>query len=153
MNAENNLNPTGQRFYLYSQTIIANSTFVGQINRTYLEHTPQIENGQIVGLYACSAISGPNFNNANISGTNYNGSLNIGSNNFLTQLYLTLVNKKGKIIFSQIPIALLFPYNGKIHLYNAVNIDMRKSYLTFAAGSIPANTMNVNLVFIMNFQS
>lgn len=150
--AGTNLNPTGERFYLYTQQIIAgNQTQDAQ--RIYLNHTPQIETGQIVGIAATSKISGPGVGQpGNISNLFYNGTTNVGAFTYLDQLFLTLVNRKNEMIFQNIPYSTLYPFNGKIHKYNAVNIDSRKSYFSFASGVIITGDVSASLIFIMNYQ-
>jgi len=150
--AETNLNPKGERFYLYTQQIVAgNQTQDAQ--RIYLNHTPQIETGQIVGIAATSKISGPGVGQpGNISNLFYNGTTNVGAFTYLDQLFLTLVNRKNEMIFQNIPYSTLYPFNGKIHKYNAVNIDSRKSYFSFASGVIITGDVSASLIFIMNYQ-
>jgi hypothetical protein len=150
--AETNLNPTGERFYLYTQQIVAgNQTQDAQ--RIYLNHTPQIETGQIVGIAATSKISGPGVGQpGNISNLFYNGTTNVGAFTYLDQLFLTLVNRKNEMIFQNIPYSTLYPFNGKIHKYNAVNIDSRKSFFSFASGVIITGDVSASLIFIMNYQ-
>jgi len=149
--AVNELNPTGQRFYLYSQQII-NTTLSQSATRIYLNHTPQIETGQIVGIAATSASNGPAAAPANISINNLDGTTNVAAGNYLDQLFLTLINKNDEVIFQNIPYSTLFPFDGKIHKYNAVKIDTRKSYFSFSAGVIISGNITVNLIFLMNYQ-
>jgi len=147
------LNPTGQRFYLYTQNIIDTGGSVSNINRVYLNHTPQLETGQLVGLASTLKNSGVGGSFANISPLFYDNYNNLdGFIGIAYSLFLTIVNKKGEILFENIPYTTLFPYDGKIHKYNAVNIDTRKSYFSFAAGSLPAGNWNASLIFIMNYQ-
>ena len=153
MSDANNLNPTGQRFYLYTQTLINSGEPTAATQRIYLNHTPQIENGQLVGLFSTASFSGPAGTSPNISPLNYNGYSNVGNFSFLYQLYVTIVNKNDVVLFDRIPYSLLFPYAGKIHKYNAVNIDTRKSYFSFAAGTVLSGNIDVSLTFIMNYQS
>jgi hypothetical protein len=76
----------------------------------------------------------------------------LGNGNWVRKTYLTLVNKKGETIFSQIPISTLLPFAGKIHKYNAVNIDTRKSFFSFT----PVNFVNFDVLmsvgFILNYE-
>jgi hypothetical protein len=146
------LNPTAERFYLYTQNIISGGSPTNATNRIYLNHTPQLENGQMVGLASTSSFGGPALNPANISNTFYDNNINVGNFSFLYQLYLTIVNKNNEIIFENIPYSTLFPFNGKIHKYNAVNIDTRKSYFSFAAGTVLTGNINASLIFLMNYQ-
>jgi hypothetical protein len=150
--AGSELNPTGQRFYLYTQQIISGNV-TQSATRIYLNHTPQIETGQIVGIAATSKISGPGVGQpGNISQLFYNGTTNVGAFTYLDQLFLTLVNKNDETIFQNIPYSTLYPFNGKIHKYNAVNIDTRKSYFSFASGVIITGDISANLIFVMNYQ-
>ena len=149
--AVNALNPTGQRFYLYSQQII-NTTLTQSATRIYMNHTPQIETGQIVGIAVTSSQFGPAVAPANISINNFDGTTNVGASNYADQLFVTLVNKNNEVIFQNIPCSTLFPFNGKIHKYNAVNIDTRKSYFSFSAGTPISGNIVINLIFIMNYQ-
>jgi len=150
--ADNALNPTGQRFYLYTQQIIFGNVSQS-LTRIYLNHTPQLEIGQIVGVAATSKIFGPVIGQpGNITQQFYDGTTNVGAFTFLDQLFLTLVNKNDEVIFQNIPYSTLFPFNGKIHKYNAVNIDTRKSYFSFAAGVFVAGNVSASLIFIMNYQ-
>ena len=146
------LNPTAERFYLYTQNIISGGAPTNAINRIYLNHTPQLETGQMVGLASTASFNGPQGNPPNISNTFYDNNSNVGNFSFLYQLYLTIVNKNNEIIFENIPYSTLFPYNGKIHKYNAVNIDTRKSYFSFAAGTVLSGNINASLIFLMNYQ-
>jgi len=151
--AGNELNPTGQRFYLYTQQIISGN-LTQSATRIYLKnHTPQLETGQLVGLASTLKNSGVGGSFANISPLFYDNYNNLdGFIGIAYSLFLTIVNKKGEILFENIPYTTLFPYDGKIHKYNAVNIDTRKSYFSFAAGSLPAGNWNASLIFIMNYQ-
>jgi hypothetical protein len=89
----------------------------------------------------------------NISSLFYDGNSNIdGFIGIGYSLFLTIVNKNNEILFENIPYNTLFPLNGKIHKYNAVNIDTRKSYFSFAAGTLPAGNWDASLIFIMNYQ-
>lgn len=151
MNVADNLNPTGQRFYLYSQTIIIGGQNVSDKNRIYMNHTPAIEKGQLVGLTIAAdtlyPLQGPP---RNIGPQFYNNDSNLifGS----LDVFLTIVNKKGEVLFQNIPWTSLFPFNGKIHKYNAVNIDTRKSYFSLATSPLLPGNLNINVIFIMNYQ-
>lgn len=148
------LNPTSQRLYLASIPLQA-AAGPGLGNRIYFPHLPQIEAGQLVGLIALSAFSGPAGNPGNIS----QGAIvpinaaNLSVFNYLTSLLVTLVNKRGEVLFDRIPYATLFPINGKVKRYNAVNIDSRNSFFTFPAGTIISGNINANLGFYMNYQN
>ena len=146
------LNPTAERFYLYTQNIISGGAPTNATQRIYLNHTPQLETGQMVGLASTSSFTGPGSNPANISPNFYDTNANVGNFSFLYQLYLTIVNKNNEAIFENIPYSTLFPFNGKIHKYNAVNIDTRKSYFSFAAGTVLSGNINASLIFLMNYQ-
>ena len=151
--AVNILNPTGERFYLYTQNIINAGAPVSSTNRVYLNHTPQIEQGQLVGLASTLKNTGVTASLPNISSLWYDGVNNLdGFIGISYSLFLTIVNKNNEVLFENIPYNTLFPLNGKIHKYNAVNIDTRKSYFSFAAGTIPGGNWNASLIFIMNYQ-
>ena len=146
------LNPKGERFHLYTQTLINAGVPTSNTQRIYLNHTPQLETGQIVGIFSTASFAGPGSQPANISPQNYNGYSNVGNFSFLYQLYVTIVNKKDVVLFDRIPYSSLFPFNGKIHKYNAINVDTRKCYFSFAAGTVLSGNIDVNLTFIMNYQ-
>jgi hypothetical protein len=156
MSAADNLNPTGQRFYLYQQQITLNQQLIGDQNRLYLNHTPILENSQIVGLISVSAsgfigqpanISIENLRNLEVINAQY-----LGNGNWVRKTYLTLVNKKGDTIFSQIPISTLLPVGGKIHKYNAVNIDTRKSFFSFTPVTFVNFDVLISVGFILNYE-
>lgn len=147
------LNPTGERFYLYTQNIINDGAPANSTNRIYLNHTPQIEKGQLVGLASTLKGTGVFASLPNISPLWYDGANNLdGFFGISYSLFLTIVNKNNEILFENIPYNTLFPFAGKIHKYNAVNIDTRKSYFSFAAGTLPGGNWNASLIFIMNYQ-
>lgn len=146
------LNPAGERFYLYTQNIISGGDPTNATQRIYFNHTPQIETGQMVGLASTASFNGPGGTSANISPLFYDQNSNVGNFSFLFQLYVTIVNKSNEAIFQNIPYSTLFPINGKIHRYNAVNIDTRKSYFSFAAGTVLSGNIDASLIFIMNYQ-
>jgi hypothetical protein len=147
------LNPTGERFYLYTQNIINDGAPANSTNRIYLNHTPQLEKGQLVGLASTLKNTGVIASNPNISPLWYDNANNLdGFFGISYSLFLTIVNKNNEILFENIPYNTLFPLNGKIHKYNAVNIDTRKSYFSFAAGTLPGGFWNASLIFIMNYQ-
>ncbi|NCX93281.1 MAG: hypothetical protein EBX40_01210 [Gammaproteobacteria bacterium] len=157
MNANvNNLNPTGQRFYLYQQQITNNGQLLGDQNRLYLNHTPILENSQIVGLISFSAsffftqpknISQQNLRNLDVLNAEY-----VGNGSWVRKTYLTLVNKNNQTIFSQIPISTLLPVGGKIHKYNAVNIDTRKSFFSFTPVNVVNFDVQISVGFILNYE-
>jgi hypothetical protein len=156
MSAADKLNPTGQRFYLYQQQITFGLQLIGDQNRLYLNHTPILENSQIVGLMSVSAsgffgqpanISTENLRNLEVINAQY-----LGNGNWVRKTYLTLVNKKGETIFSQIPISTLLPVGGKIHKYNAVNIDTRKSFFSFTPVNIVNFDVLISVGFVLNYE-
>jgi len=156
MSAADNLNPTGQRFYHYQQQITLNQQLIGDQNRLYLNHTPILENSQIVGLLSFSAspffgepanISVQNLRNLEVINAQY-----FGNGSWVRKTYLTLVNKKGDTLFSQIPISSLLPIGGKIHKYNAVNIDTRKSFFSFTPVNIVNFDVYINVGFVLNYE-
>jgi len=148
----NELNPSGQRFHIESITVSAgvNST----AERIYWPHLPILESAQIVGLVSLSAFAGPNGNPGNISPNTVNPgpSQNVSSFNYLLNLFVTIVNKKGETLFDRIPYSTIFPFNGKIKLYNAVNIDTRKCFFSFAAGTIISGNVTAQMGFLLNYE-
>jgi hypothetical protein len=147
------LNPTAQRLYTAAIPLQA-AAGLGLGNRVYFPHLPQIETGQLVGLVALSAFAGPAGNAGNISQSAPIpiGYANVSVFNYLTSLMVSLVNKGGEVIFDRIPYASLFPINGKVKRYNAVNLDSRNCFFTFPAGTIISGNINANLGFYMNYQ-
>ena len=150
---DNKYNPIAQRRELVSVSI--NNTLIpgGVGARVYFNHIPQIETGQMVGLYAC--ISTPNNLLQNNISPNTNNPSNLRTQSAATNLeglFVTIVNKKGDTLFSQFPFSLLFPLNGRILPLNAVNIDSRKSFFTFSGNIPPADRSSAQLVFLMNYQ-
>jgi hypothetical protein len=67
-------------------------------------------------------------------------------------LFVTIVNTKGEILFNMIPYASLYPINGKIFPYNAVNIDTKKCYFTYSPGVRIGGPLSAQLGFLMNYQ-
>lgn len=149
----NSLNPPAQRLHIESITVSAgvNST----AERIYWPHLPILETGQLVGLIALSAFAGPQGNPGNISAGTVipNPSANVSSFNYLSNLFVTIVNRDGVTLFDRIPYSTLFPFNGKIKRYNAVNIDTRKCFFSFVSGTIISGNITANLGFYMNYQS
>ena len=154
----NEANPPSQRGHLLSFLVVNGVDTPAPGSRVYLPHTPQIETGQLVGLSTFIAVRGPGVG-PNISQF---APVPIGSENVqdgpgaevAKLLMLTIVNRSGEVIFEKIPLNLLFPLSGKIHRYNAVNIDSRACYLTWA-GALPViagTAYNVNIMFYINFQ-
>lgn len=152
-------NPQSQRGHLLSFLVVNGVDTPAPGSRVYLPHTPQIETGQLVGLSSFMAVRGPAAQSPNISQF---ATVPIGSENVQDGpgaevgklLMLTVVNRSGEVIFEKIPLNLLFPFRGKVHRYNAVNIDSRACYLTWA-GALPViagTAYNVNIMFYMNFQ-
>lgn len=152
------LNPTGQRFYLYEQQITLNQQLLGDQNRLYLNHTPIIENSQIVGLLSFSGSPYPtnpgsgNISQQSIYGPNVLNAQYLGNGNWIRKTYLTLVNKNNEVLFNQIPISTLLPFNGKIHKYNAVNVDTRKSYFSFTPVGIVNFETQISIGFVLNYE-
>lgn len=152
------LNPTGQRFYLYEQQITLNQQLLGDQNRLYLNHTPIIENSQIVGLLSFSGSAYPtnpasgNISQQTIYGPNVLNAQYLGNGNWIRKTYLTLVNKNNEVLFNQIPISTLLPINGKIHKYNAVNVDTRKSYFSFTPVGFVNFETQISIGFVLNYE-
>lgn len=147
------LNPTTQRLYVAAIPLNSNSG-PGLGNRVYFPHLPQIEAGQIVGIIALSAGFGTAGAPPNISlgAVNPIGSLNLNAFNYLTRLLVTIVNKRGEVLFNNVPYASLFPINGKVKRYNAVDVDSRNCFFTFPSGTTISGNINANLGFYMNYQ-
>jgi hypothetical protein len=150
---ENKYNPIGQRRQLVSITLNGTLIPFGTGARIYFDHIPNIETGQVTGLFACAAtpnnllqdnisvnVTFPAFLRAQSAATNIEG------------LYVTLVNKKGDTLISQIPFSLLYPFNGRILPINAVDLDSRKCFFTFSGGVPVADRSAAQLVFVMNYQ-
>lgn len=146
------LNPTSQRLYVAAIPLQA-AAGPGLGTRIYFPHLPQIETGQLVGLISLRSDPGLG-GNPNISGGAVNpiGFLNLNSFNYFTRLLITIVNKRGEILFDRIPYASLYPINGKVKRYNAVNIDSRNCFLSFPAGTTIGGNINANIGFYMNHQ-
>jgi hypothetical protein len=152
---ENNaLNPSGERFHIEAITVSTGAA-VSIPERIYWPHLPILETGQIVGLLALSAFAGPSGNPSNISPNTVNPapSFNVSSFNYLQNLFVTLVNKNGETLFDRIPYSTLFPFNGKIKKYNAVNLDTRKCFFSFASGTIISGQITAQIGFILNYQN
>jgi hypothetical protein len=145
------LNPSAERFYLYTQVLFNSGTSNQDVQRIYFNHTPQIETGQMVGLsMACMSLfplAGPPQNISPLFNGVY-ANLIYGA----LDVYVTIVNTNNEILFQNIPWSSLYPYDGKIHKYNAVNIDTRKSYFSLAAGTFLPGDITINLIFLMNYQ-
>jgi hypothetical protein len=149
----NELNPSGERFHIEAITVSQGAS-VSIPERIYWPHLPILETGQIVGLVALSAFAGPNGNPPNISPNTIipEPSQSVSVFNYLQNLFVTLVNKNGEVIFSNIPYSTLFPFNGKIKRYNAVNLDTRKCFFSFASGTIINGNITAHIGFLMNYQ-
>lgn len=149
----NELNPRAERLHIESIPV-SRGVAVSIPERIYWPHLPILETGQLVGLIALSAFAGPAGNPGNIA--NFSAiteSSNISSFNYLQNLFVTLVNKNNEVLFSAIPYSTLFPFNGKIKRYNAVNLDTRKCFLSFASGTVINGDINALLGFLMNYQN
>ena len=146
------LNPTSQRLFVATVPLQA-AAGPGLGTRIYFPHLPQIETGQLVGLI--SLVSGPGLSgpgNISLGAINPIGFLNLNAFNYFTRLLVTIVNKRGEVLFDRIPYASLFPINGKVKRYNAVNIDSRNSFLSFPPGTTISGNINANIGFYMNYQ-
>jgi hypothetical protein len=149
----NELNPSGERFHIEAITVSQGAS-VSIPERIYWPHLPILETGQIVGLVALSAFAGPNGNPGNISPNTVipNPSQSVSNFNYLQNLFVTLVNKNGEVLFSNIPYSTLFPFNGKIKRYNMVNLDTRKCFFSFVSGTIISGQITAHIGFLMNYQ-
>jgi hypothetical protein len=149
----NELNPKGERFHIEAITV-SRGAAVSIPERIYFPHLPVLETGQMVGLVALSAFAGPNGNPGNISPNTINPELstNVSTFNYLLNLFVTLVNKNGEVLFDRIPYSTLFPFNGKIKRYNAVNLDTRKCYFSFASGTLINGNITAQIGFLMTRQ-
>lgn len=152
---DNDLNPPGERLHTQFFTISEATAAPVAATRIYFPHLPILETGQIVGLIALSAFAGPDGNAPNVSPnvTFPMPSQSVSSFNFLTALFVTLVNKQGETLFDRIPYSTLFPFNGKIKRYNAVNLDTRKCFFTFPSGTIVSGNITAALGFYLNYQN
>lgn len=144
-------NPPAERFHIESMVLAPDGLTPGDASRIYFNHIPQIETGQLVGLISLGAF--------NLFGNNISGSttIPIASNTLQAVfgfygLFVTIVNTKGETLFSQIPYSILYPIAGRIKPYNAVNIDSRKSFFSFAPGAIPSGPLTAQLGFLMQYQ-
>ena len=153
-------NPAFQRGHLLSFLVVNGVDTPAPGSRVYFPHTPQIETGQMVGISAFIAVRSPQGGGPNISQL---APVPIGSENvqagpgyqIAKLLVLNLVNRSGEILFQQTPFSLLFPFFGKIHRYNAVNLDSRACYVQWP-GALPViagTAYNINIMFYMNYQS
>jgi hypothetical protein len=147
----NNIND-GQRLHVQSMVLSPDSFGPGLGNRVFFDHIPVIEVGQLIGLFTLgnwNTLSTANISNQNILPVQSNTmNIFVGFN----ETFITIVNKKGQNIFSQIPYSSLYPLNGKVKPYNAVNIDSRKSYIEIAPGSLPVGPLTFQIAFIMKYQ-
>jgi hypothetical protein len=144
-------NPTAQRFHVESMILTDNALGLGDAARIYFNHIPQIEVGQLVGLFVQGNFFGIGNNITSttpIPLQSLTMTILTGFNN----LFVTIVNKKGETLFSQIPYCTLFPVNGRIKPYNAVDIDSRKSYFSFSPGVSLTGPLTAQIGFLMQYQ-
>jgi len=146
-------NPPAERFHIESMVLAADSLGIGDASRIYFNHIPQIEVGQLVGLISQGEFNAL-FIPPNISPQTVIPIPSLTLDVFLgfNNLFVTIVNKKGETLFSQIPYCTLFPLNGKIKPYNAVNIDSRKSFFSFTPGVALVGPLTAQLGFLMRYQ-
>lgn len=147
-------NPPAQRYHIESIILSPDSGgIIGDASRVYFNHIPQIETGQLVGLFSQASLPNP-FSQENISNntTIPTNSQTIDILRGFNNLFVTIVNYKGQVLFSQIPYSTLFPFNGRIKPYNAVNIDSRKCFFSLTPGAIPTGPLSVQIGFLMNYQ-
>jgi len=161
-------NPTGQRLHFQPIILSRNGNPPGPGAKIYFPHIPQIETGQLVGLICGAGFQ--SLNGApvagNVSATTYIpvGPTNIGGIEVVPvcvnsvgfgfdNLFVTLVNKKGETLFSQIPYSALYPILGKIRQYNAVEIDSRQCYFNIAPTTVLTGEVIAWLGFYMNYQN
>ena len=152
-------NPAFQRGHLLSFLVVNGVDTPAPGSRVYFPHTPQIETGQMVGISAFIAVRGvgtsPNisqFAPVPIGSQNVENGVGFEISSLLT---ISLVSKSGEVLFQQTPVNLLFPIQGKVHRYNAVNLDSRASYVQWP-GALPVisgTAYNINLMFYMNYQN
>lgn len=151
MTIKNDLNFIGQRVHVQSMVLAPDAFGPGLGNRVYFDHIPVIETGQLVGLFTQGNFFGIS---SNISS---NTCLPIQSNTLnilrgFNECYITIVNKKDEILFNNIPYSSLYPINGKVKPYNAVNIDSKKSFISVAPGAVPTGPLTFQVSFIMRYQ-
>lgn len=152
--AVNKYNPPAQRYHIESMILTPEAAPIGDASRVYFNHIPQIETGQLVGLIAQGRdplIFGQSNISVNTTIPTQSSTIDIlrGFNN----LFVTIVNYKGETLFSQVPYSSLFPFNGRIKPYNAVNIDSRKCYFSLTPGATPNGPLSVQIGFLMQYQS
>ncbi len=147
----NKYNPPAKRFHIESMVLAGAGSFPGDASRIYFNHIPQIETGQLVGLIALGRFTGIG-NNISANTVIPIDSLTMQQVTGFNSLFVTIVNTKGETLFSQIPYSILYPISGRIKPYNAVNIDSRKSFFSFAPGAILSGPLTAQLGFLMQYQ-
>lgn len=157
----NEYNPEGARLHMASIPVsVPNPNVLTAIavGRVYFPHLPVIETGQLVGLcsFVATGLNPPFGKPGNISAGNiipFTGSNNITTNAVLAggmeNIFITIVNKKKEVLFNQVPYSLLFPIDGKIQPFNAVNIDSRNCFFSFPPGVDLLPNLVANLGFYM----
>jgi hypothetical protein len=157
----NEYNPEGARLHMASIPVSVPNPNVFTaiaVGRVYFPHLPVIETGQLVGLcsFVATGLSQPFGKPGNIGIGNiipFTGSTNVNPNGVLSggmeNIFITIVNKKKEVLFNQVPYSLLFPIDGKIQPFNAVNIDSRSSYFSFPPGVDLIPNLVANLGFYM----
>jgi len=160
-------NPTGKRLHFQPIVLSKNGSPPGPSGKIYFPHIPQIETGQLVGLFSGAGFE--SLGGAPVSGnvspgtyvpvgpSNVGGILvvpsNVNSVGFgFNTLFVTIVNKKGETIFEKIPYSALYPIQGKIRQYSAVDIDSRMCYFSIAPTTILSGEIVAWLGFYMNYQ-
>jgi hypothetical protein len=149
----NKYNPPAQRYHIESMILQPDAAPIGDASRVYFNHIPQIETGQLVGLFS-QGRDPLIFGQSNISNTTTipTQSQTIDILRGFNNLFVTIVNYKGEVLFNQVPYSTLFPFNGRIKPYNAVNIDSRKCYFSITPGATPTGPLSVQIGFLMQYQ-
>lgn len=108
--------------------------------RIYMQDRPEITASEIIGLEYFAVPFGIS-RTTQIPEPGFSSDYSTVETGIVQFLFITLVNTKGLIIFNQIPAASLFVNtNGaadfyRMKKYSAKNIDLSKSYYSFAPGA------------------
>jgi hypothetical protein len=146
----NPMNPEAGRLHLEFIALTSNNNVAAPGQKIFFPHIPILESGQIVGIIATSALGGPFGQTGNISNDTIipaSGFSNVSVFNYLTELFVTIVNKNGETLFNSIPYSTLFPFDGKVKPYNAVNIDTRRCFFSFPAGTLISGNETAGIGF------
>jgi hypothetical protein len=145
-------NPPAQRYHIESFILAGPGVLFTDSARIYWDQIPQIETGQLVGLFIQGEWFAKGINNISSTTPIPQQSFTTDVLRGFNTLFVTIVNTKGEILFNMIPYASLYPINGKIFPYNAVNIDTKKCYFTYSPGVRIGGPLSAQLGFLMNYQ-